>query len=85
MATIFGSSNHAGFLLPSLVQDRVVLYRGLSSAVYPAWWGIAGFVNECVWCIFTAFIVQIPMYFLSASRCRRRSSSNSISPPTFSA
>ena len=65
MATIFGSINHAGSSLPNLVQNRVVLYRELSSAVYPAWmWGIAGFVNECVWCIFTAFIVQIPMYFL---------------------
>jgi ABC-type multidrug transport system ATPase subunit len=65
VSTAFGALNHGGSAQPSMVNNRVVLYREIASDMYKPWmWSLAGFVTEGFYSIFTTFIVQIPTYFL---------------------
>ena len=66
VSTLFGAVNHAGSSTPNLMLNRVVLYREQASQMYSAWmWGLAGFMTEAFYAIFTAFLVQIPTYFMA--------------------
>jgi ABC-type multidrug transport system ATPase subunit len=65
MSGFYGSVNHAATALPNFMLNRVVLYRELASDMYKPWmWALSGFINECVYTVFTTFFSQIPVYFL---------------------
>jgi len=65
VSVTFGALIHGASALPNFMSSRVVLYREIASGTYhPSLWAFTGFINEILWCVFTAFVAQIPSYFL---------------------